>query len=262
MQLYDPRIFAIIQEKLSEIEEKEHIRILHCVESGSRAWGFASPDSDYDVRFIYVREPKFYLRLEKTRDVLEWELNDVYDINGWDLQKMLRLLHKSNPTIFEWNSSPIVYRTTPEWKQVQSMINDYFLTKSGLYHYLSIAKSNYLEYLKGDEVKLKKYFYVLRPVLACRWILDRNCPPPMLFSELADTQLDAAMKPVVADLLSLKMQTPELGMSKRIDALNHYLDKEIEQISNTLLTLPEQSSNAWNALNDTFLRIICGWPFV
>ena len=105
----------IIPAKLREIEERENIRVIHCVESGSRAWGFASPDSDYDVRFIYIRKPEFYLKLEKTRDVIELPINDMLDINGWDIQKALTLLHKSNPTLFEWNSSPIVYKTSDEW---------------------------------------------------------------------------------------------------------------------------------------------------
>ena len=151
----------LIKSKLKEIEEKENIKILHCVESGSRAWGFASPDSDYDVRFIYVRPKEFYLRLDKTRDVIEWQLDDTLDINGWDLSKALSLLYKSNPTLFEWNSSPIVYKTTKEWEQIATIINKYFVAKSGLYHYLSTAKSNYREYLKGEIVRLKKYFYVL-----------------------------------------------------------------------------------------------------
>ncbi|MBR6224730.1 MAG: nucleotidyltransferase domain-containing protein, partial [Firmicutes bacterium] len=152
-----------IGEKLKEIEEKENVKILHCVESGSRAWGFASPDSDYDVRFIYVHQADWYLKLEKTRDVIEWQLDDVLDINGWDLKKTLTLLHSSNPTIFEWNQSPIVYKTTSEWKVVSDIINNYFVQKSGLHHYLSTAKGNYREYLKGDIVRVKKYFYVLRP---------------------------------------------------------------------------------------------------
>ena len=152
-----------IRAKLSEIEAREQVRILHAVESGSRAWGFASPDSDYDVRFVYVREPEFYLRLNKTRDVIEWQLDDTLDINGWDLSKALQLLHKSNPTLFEWNSSPIVYHTTTEWEKIAAIIERYFVAKSGLYHYLSTAKSNYREHLKGETVKYKKYFYVLRP---------------------------------------------------------------------------------------------------
>ena len=101
-----------IQEQLRRIEEAENIKILLAVESGSRAWGFASPDSDYDVRFIYIRRLEDYLRLDAIRDVIELPIDDVLDINGWDLQKTLRLLHKSNPTLFEWFSSPIVYQKT------------------------------------------------------------------------------------------------------------------------------------------------------
>ncbi len=163
--------------KLKEIEERENVKILHCIESGSRAWGFASPDSDYDVRFIYVHPKEFYLRLDKTRDVIEWQLDDTLDINGWDIQKALTLLHNSNPTLFEWNSSPIIYKTTDEWQKIAAVINRYFVAKSGLYHYLSTAKSNYREYLKGETVRLKKYFYVLRPLLACKWILAEGPPP-------------------------------------------------------------------------------------
>jgi len=155
------QIIDTIKEKLIEIEKRENIRILHCVESGSRAWGFPSPDSDYDVRFIYVRPKEYYLRLDKTRDVIEWQLDETLDINGWDLQKMLRLLHGSNPTVFEWKNSPIVYKTSDEWKSISSVIDDYFNAKSGIYHYLSMAKTNYRDYLKGDVVRLKKYFYAV-----------------------------------------------------------------------------------------------------
>lgn len=124
-------VYKTIQSKLFEIEAKENVRILHCVESGSRAWGFASPDSDYDVRFIYVRPKDYYLRLEKTRDVIEWQLDETLDINGWDVQKALRLLHNSNPTLFEWNASPIIYRTTDDWKRISEVIDDYFVKKQG-----------------------------------------------------------------------------------------------------------------------------------
>ena len=219
-----------IRNKLREIEEKEQVKILYCVESGSRAWGFASPDSDYDVRFIYVRPKEFYLRLNKGRDVIEWQLDDTLDINGWDIQKAFLLLYKSNPTLFEWNSSPIIYKTTPEWAKVSAKIDGFFRQKSGLYHYLSTARKNYREYLRGEQVRLKKYFYVLRPILACRWILEKQTPPPMLFSALAEACLDEALVPVVEKLLQLKMETPEIGLGPRIDTLNDYLDASIEEI--------------------------------
>lgn len=246
----------LILEKLKEIEERENVRILHCVESGSRAWGFASPDSDYDVRFIYARPKEYYLRLDKTRDVIEWQLDDTLDINGWDIQKVLILLHKSNPTLFEWNSSPIVYKTTDEWKNIAAMINRYFVAKSGLYHYLSTAKTNYREYLKGDLVRYKKYFYVLRPLLACKWILAEGTPPPMEFHVLMEKYLDADLKPDVEKLLDLKMNSPEISVGKRFDRVNDYLDRTIAELEQIVATMSDDKLYAWDELNDTFLNII------
>lgn len=246
----------IIPAKLKEIEERENVRILHCIESGSRAWGFASPDSDYDVRFVYVRPLEYYLRLDKTRDVIEWQLDETLDINGWDLQKALRLLHTSNPTLFEWNNSPIVYKTTPEWAEISEVIGHYFQKKAGLYHYLSTAKKNYREYLKADMVRLKKYFYVLRPILACRWILEKQTPPPMLFSELADACLDEALVPAVNNLLRLKMETPEIGLGPRIDVINEYLDASIAEIEQRIQSLSGDEKASWEELNALFLKTV------
>ena len=246
----------IIPAKLKEIEDQENVRILHCVESGSRAWGFASPDSDYDVRFIYVRPPEYYLRLDKTRDVIEWQLDDTLDINGWDLQKALRLLHSSNPTLFEWNNSPIVYKTTPEWAALSPVIDHYFQKKAGLYHYLSTAKKNYREHLTGDLVKLKKYFYVLRPILACRWILKKQTPPPVLFSQLAEECLDDALVPAVSDLVRRKTETPEIGLGPRIDVINEYLVASIEEVEQLVLALPMDENVSWDLLNQVFLKMV------
>lgn len=242
----------IIKNKLEEIEKKENVRIIHAVESGSRAWGFASPDSDYDVRFIYIRPLEYYLKLEKTRDVIEYQLDETLDINGWDLQKALRLLYKSNPTLFEWNNSPIVYKTTPEWQEVRDVINNYFCSKKGIYHYLSTAKSNYREYLKTDNVKLKKYFYVIRPILACKWIIEKNSPPPMLFSELCNAELESYMKPYIEKLLDLKVNVPEKETGKRIDEINNYIYENIENLQNKISSIPENFNNDWNTLNRIF----------
>lgn len=246
----------IIQAELEAIEKTEDVKILHCVESGSRAWGFASPDSDYDVRFIYVRKPGFYLRLDKTRDVIEWRLDDVLDINGWDLQKALRLLHSSNPTLFEWNSSPIVYKTTAEWSEIRKIITGYFVSKSGLHHYLSTASGNYREYLKAEEVKLKKYFYVLRPLLACKWILAQGTPPPMLFSELCEAELEPEIKPYVDELLAAKINTPEIAAGRRVDALNEYLDREIAKTLEIADAMSGEKRQGWDELNALFAAIV------
>ena len=246
----------IIQNKLKEIEQKENIKILHCAESGSRAWGFASPDSDYDVRFVYIRPKEFYLKLEQTRDVIEWQVDEVLDINGWDIQKALRLLYKSNPTLFEWNGSPIIYKTTDDWKKISDIINKYFIKKSGVYHYLSTAKRNYREYLKGDTVKLKKYFYVLRPLLACKWILAEGTPPPMLFSELVEKYLDDEIRADVDNLLKLKMQSPEIGTGNRIDNINSYIEANISDIEKQLEHIPYEKERDWQELDKIFLSLL------
>lgn len=194
----------LIQEKLREIEQHEECRILLAVESGSRAWGFASPDSDYDVRFIYVRPEKAYLRLDRTRDVIEVPINDELDINGWDIDKTLRLLHKSNPTVFEWFSSPIIYQTSAFADQFRPIMQKYFSSKAGLWHYLHMAEGNYRDYLRGEMVRAKKYFYVLRPILACKWILEKGTPPPMLFTDLTNppfgSTINLAEKPYLFTL--------------------------------------------------------------
>lgn len=242
-----------ILSKLQEIEKKENVRILLAVESGSRAWGFASPDSDYDVRFIYVRPREDYLRLEKVRDVIELPIEGDLDINGWDLDKTLHLLRNSNPTLFEWFSSPIVYRETPFADEFREVMQRYFSPKRGLSHYLSMAGSNYREYLKGDTVKAKKYFYVLRPVLACRWILGHGTPPPMLFEELMEAELDPALRPEVEHLLDLKKHAPEIRTIPRIEPLNRYLDESIEEVKSRIVQLPEDMWHGWDELDQLFL---------
>ena len=246
---------TIIQ-KLKYIEEQENIRILHAVESGSRAWGFASPDSDYDVRFIYVRPRDFYLKLESTRDVLEYPINDLLDINGWDLQKTLRLLHSSNPSVFEWFKSPIVYKNTDFSREFISLMENYFLARSGLYHYLHMAAGNYREYLKGETVRAKKYFYVLRPLLACRWILEKRTPPPMLFSELIAAELPGTLHDSVKELLRIKMEVPELKLVPKVNVINEYIEDELTSIEEEIDGLPLSQKTDYDELNQLFLRYV------
>ena len=247
---------ALILEKLHKIEQRENCRILLAVESGSRAWGFASPDSDYDVRFIYVRDKESYLKLNRPRDVIELPINDVLDINGWDVDKALKLLHKSNPTVFEWFSSPVIYKTTPFRRPVQACHAALLLSKSGLWHYLQMASGNYRDYLKRDMVKAKKYFYVLRPILACRWILEKGTPPPMLFSELAASQLPDYLEKTVAKLLDLKMNSPEVKMIPRIDILNAYMDRSIAEVRALVEQYPREITKDWEELNALFLAAL------
>ena len=247
---------TLIKAQLRDIETREHCRILLAVESGSRAWGFPSPDSDYDVRFLYVRPKEFYLKLEQTRDVIELPISDALDINGWDLDKTLRLLYHSNPTLFEWLSSPVVYETTPHAEELRAVSFRYFSSKSGLWHYLHMAEGNYRAYLRGEMVRAKKYFYVLRPLLACLWILDRGTPPPVPFADLAAAQLDPGLQDAVAHLLDLKMNSPEVKEIPRIALLNDYIEETLPRIRARISALPEEPAPDWEELNSLFRSIL------
>lgn len=254
---YEGPVKDLVLMKIREIEEKEQIKILHAVESGSRAWGFASPDSDYDVRFIYVRDRDSYLSLRGIKDYLDWELNDVLDINGWDLKKALQHFHKSNATLFEWANSPVVYCSTDEWKELyESVARQYFSMKSTLYHYYGTANKNFHAYLTDDMVKYKKYFYVLRPVLACKWIEEKRCPPPVLFNELAHSVLEEDMKPVVAELLEKKVRMSETDKASRIDVLNKYIEEKLEYYKALAGKMPDDRKPEWEPLEMKFREML------
>ena len=243
--------------KIKEIEEKEKIRVLHVIESGSRAWGFASLDSDYDVRFIYVRDKDFYLGLRDTKDYIDWELNEVLDINGWDLKKALQHFHKSNATLFEWSNSPIVYATTEEWQNLyRQTAGRYFACKSAMYHYYGTANKNYHAYLLDDMVKYKKYFYVLRPILACKWIEEKKCPPPVLFDELFHTVLEEDMKPAVEDLLAKKVKMSEADKAPRIEKINQYIEEKLAYYKEAAESMKDDRNPDWEPLEKAFRDIV------
>ena len=249
-------IFKRIESELQAIEAQEDLTILLAIESGSRAWGFPSHDSDYDVRFIYVRPRDYYLRLDKHRDVCDWRLDETLDINGWDFDKTLRLLRSSNPTLFEWFGSPIIYRKHPAFDGLMGDVNAYFLSKSGLYHYLHMADGNYREYLKAPMVKLKKYFYVLRPILACRHILTHGTPPPILFRELVEAQLEPTLVLQVEELLRIKEQSSEIDLAPRRQALNDYIEHNLVFLKTEAAKLPPIQKQSWEPLNERFLRAV------
>ena len=244
-----------ILEELRKIEAAEGVKIIMAIESGSRAWGFASPDSDYDVRFIYVRKQEDYLRLEGMRDVIEWRLDETLAICGWDLKKALQLIYKSNPTIFEWCASPIVYMENEAFSKVKALLPKYFSVKKSLYHYWHMAETNYREYLKGDIVRVKKYFYVIRPLLAAKWILDRRTSPPMLFDYLVEAELDTSLRPELDRLLEMKKTMPELGQAPRIESLNKYFESVMPEMKQ-LAEHEEDITVEWAPLNDVFLNVL------
>ena len=217
-----------------ELAEREHgVKILLAIESGSRAWGFWSPNSDFDVRFIYVRPRDWYLSvdLEDKRDVIEYPIVDDIDMNGWDLRKALRLFLRSNPAFVEWIQSPITYvESGPFRDAIRALLPVVFSPERGRHHYRSMAKANYRDFLRADLVPLKKYFYVLRPVLARRWIDRFQSAAPIEFERLlAMIEGEAEILGSIATLLEKKRAAPELGLAERVDVLNAFIESEIER---------------------------------
>ncbi len=207
-----------VLEELTRIEREHDVRILLAVESGSRAWGFASPDSDYDIRFVYAHDRDWYLSIFENRDVIEEMLPDRLDINGWDLRKSLRLFSKCNFALNEWLGSPIVYSEVPGFRdRLIEMIPRYFNPIKAMHHYRSMAARALTEHLADGQIAIKKLFYVLRPLFACRWIRHTATQPPTEFEKLTiPSWITAAEKQWIADLLKQKSVAIE-AQSIRLD---------------------------------------------
>ena len=224
-----PAMRAQILDCLDRLEVDHDVKVLFACESGSRGWGFASPDSDYDVRFIYVNRLSWYLMVAPGRDVIEQPISGDLDVNGWDLRKTLQLLRQSNPTLLEWLRSPIVYREEADTvARLRALAEDGFSAVRGYHHYVSMAKKNFREHLRGDEVRYKKYLYVLRPLLAARWIRDGRGVPPMRFAALAEATLDdRALLDEINRLLEVKMRAGEAATSPRWAGIHDFIESEL-----------------------------------
>ncbi|GAA3969035.1 nucleotidyltransferase domain-containing protein [Mucilaginibacter dorajii] len=213
-----------IHQKLLELEQTENIKILYACESGSRAWGFASPDSDFDVRFIYVKPLNYYLQITDQTDVAGLPVNEVLDIGGWDLRKALKLFLTSNSTLYEWLQSPIVYTEQPGFaNELRALMPRYFSLKAGAHHYMSMAHNTLTQDLQADEVKLKRYFYALRPALACLWIVEKYSVPPMEFEKLRVLITDEKIQQAINDLMEQKKLSDEKTMIAPVLPLNNWL---------------------------------------
>ena len=252
------RMIDTILSQLKMIEESHQVRILYALESGSRAWGFASLDSDYDVRFLYVHPVEWYLSIRDQRDVIEIPITDSLDINGWDLKKALKLFCKSNPPLLEWLRSPIVYRDVEGLAEsLRNLIPTCFSPKNGMYHYLHMAKGNFREYLQGESVWTKKYFYVLRPVLACEWIARYGAvPPPVEFRKLVNgLDLDAAVIHEIDILLQKKIAGDELDNGPKNHILHQFLENSLTHLDNCLNGLQTTEPDL-GILDELFRRMV------
>lgn len=225
-------IRAEILRRLKAAEIEHDVRILYACESGSRAWGFASPDSDFDVRFIYVRKPDWYLSfdVEWRRDVIEYPITDEIDCGGWDIRKALYLLTRTNGALMEWLNSPVKYiESGPFTESLRVLAPEVMSPVALCYHYSHMAKNNAREYLFKEQVRLKKYFYVLRPLLAIRYIEQGMGVPPVEFARLLESVLPTSLRPSIDRLLELKRNTEELGMGAQVPEINQFIEQELER---------------------------------
>jgi len=233
---------AEIKKRLAGVEKEKDVVICLAVESGSRAWGFPSRDSDYDVRFIYVHRPEWYLsiNLEHKRDVIELPIEDELDINGWDLRKALKLFRKSNPPLLEWLQCPIIYIERGALAgRLRKLLPLFFNPKASYYHYLHMTKGNFREYLKGDEVWVKKYFYVLRPLFAMSWIERDLGPVPIEFGSLVDAIVDdGELRKAIDDLVKKKKAGLELGKAPRVAVISDFIEAEIKRLESDVMEKP------------------------
>ena len=239
---------------LNRLEAEKDVRVLYACESGSRAWGFASNDSDYDVRFLYVHRREWYLSIETGRDVIEAPLTDELDVSGWELRKALRLLRKSNPPLLEWMKSPVVYHHDPVFTHEFGELAEMFYSPLRCFaHYLHMAFGNWRDYLEGrDQVSLKKYLYVFRPLLACRWIERSLGQVPMLFQELVDAVLEEReVRDALDALVARKRSGAELSKSAPDEVLSRFVATELQRLKT--LNDPEDAMGDMDEL-DLFFR--------
>lgn len=244
---------ATVLQHLARLEQQHDVKVLFACESGSRGWGFASPDSDYDVRFIYVNRLPWYLTVEPGRDVIEQPISGDLDINGWDLRKALQLMKESNPTLLEWLRSPILYQQEADWvSRLRTLAEASFSAVRGYHHYVSMAKKNLREHLYGEAVRYKKYLYVLRPLLAARWIREERGVPPMRFAELAtQTLTDRAVLAEVNTLLEVKMRAGEAATSPRWVGIHDFIEAEMVRAMNFT---PDRGPKADTTTLDRYLH--------
>lgn len=234
----------LILEKFDQLEQEHGIRILYGAESGSRAWGFASPNSDFDARFIFVYPTAAYLSINTPKETIDLGVDEnELDLTGWELRKTLRLLGGSNASPFEWLQSPILYRDTANFKsKLWQLGQDYFKPRSTAFHYLGLTKSSLMKGLVGDKMDIKKYFYILRPLLAAIWICDKQTVPPMEFAPLlAQLKNQVQLYTAIQDLTQKKKIAQEGDFITPVPIIQTFIQQYLEQYQEKAKLLPNES---------------------
>lgn len=248
----------LILKRLKELEIEHKITILYACESGSRAWGFASPNSDWDVRFIYVHTSNWYLSIDEHKDMLDFGIDEnELDLTGWELRKTLRLFRGSNASPFEWLQSPMVYLDPYDFQsKLWALASDYFKPRSSAFHYLGLAKSSSKKGLVDGLMDIKKYFYVLRPLLAAYWICHEKTVPPMEFAPLLEQlKSEEALYAAIRVLTEKKIAAQEGDFTAPIPIIQTFINRELTNCALLAKELPaeQQDTTKINTLFRSFI---------
>lgn len=231
-----------IRKILKDLEQKQNIKVLHACETGSRGWGFPSPDSDFDVRFIYVHPKDWYLSLRNRKDSVELMENDL-DITGWDLRKSLLLLRKSNVPMIERFRSPIMYLTHPEFvKRMNELITHYYSPISVFYHHHSLASKFWQELKDEEKMKLKSCFYLFRSLLSCMWTIREKSVLPMNIFELMKLLPDFQQQQLM-ELIHLKASVGEKYLHSDTEWIKLWVDDSFEFVNTSKDNLAVNNSD-------------------
>ncbi len=249
-----------IQGHLKRMAAEHGFRLLYACETGSRGWGFASPDSDFDIRFVVAYPQDKYLNLleptEQFNTIFE-DKGEVLDFNGWELRKFLRLLSKSNASPYEWLQSPIIYHNENGFReQIWEHAPQCHSPRSAVHHYLGICHNSLHSGITGEFINIKKYFYVLRPLLAAKWAAERQSIPPMQFAPLL-SQLDpnSELMAAINELLEKKEQANEGASTPLVPVIQAFIHSEMEYCNTLAQTLGKKTSDL-QPLNDFFKQWI------
>jgi len=228
----DPRVVRRVDARLDAVVRDERVAIPLAVESGSRAWGFPSPDSDYDCRFVHVRPRADYLDPWPRRDVVETPLDAVLDVNGWDLLKAVRLLVRGNATVVEWLRSPIVYRGDAGFRADLLDLAGRVVDPGDLSrHYRHLALGQRARH-DGATARLKTFFYVLRPVAALGWLRAHDgavAAPLELLTLLEESDAPGDVVRAATDLVARKAVAREAGVAAVPPVLVRFVDAELDR---------------------------------
>ena len=222
-----------IRSHLAAFEAANELTLVYACESGSRAWGFPSLDSDFDVRFLYVRDLRWYLSVSARPDVIEEPIDGELDIGGWDVKKALGLMRRGNAPLIEWLASSIVYFERPSAiEPLRRLVEPSLLPESVCHHYLAQSRRILAGIEQSQETTLKKYFYVMRALLAARWIVERGSAPPMdLWSLLGEASPRFCSRARLDEMVGEKAQSQEGGRLTRLFDLEAGLRQEHDRLA-------------------------------